>query len=71
MLHAEGGTLIVDVTDDGAGFDVNSVRKGAVMANMSDRVDALGGSLEVMPHPGAGSCYRGTLPAQVRVAAVS
>ena len=70
-LHSEDGRLIFEVTDDGAGFDVTSVRKGAGLTNMSDRVDALDGSIEVVAHPGAGTCVRGALPARVRVAAGS
>jgi signal transduction histidine kinase len=71
LLHTEDGELIFEVIDDGAGFAVESVRKGAGLTNMRDRVDALGGSVEVVSHPGAGSCVRGALPAQMRVAAVS
>ena len=61
LLHAEDDKLIFEVSDDGTGFDVTSARKGAGMTNMSDRVDALGGSLEVMSHQGAGTCVRGAL----------
>jgi signal transduction histidine kinase len=71
LLHTEDGKLIFEVIDDGAGFAVKSVRKGAGLTNMSDRVDALGGSVEVVSHPGAGCCVRGALPAQMRVAPVS
>ncbi len=71
LLHTEDGKLIFEVTDDGAGFAVKSVRKGAGLTNISDRVDALGGSVEVVSHPGAGCCVRGALPAQMRVAAAS
>ena len=61
LLHAEDGKLMFEVTDDGTGFDVTSARQGAGMTNMSDRVDALGGSLEVMSQHGAGTCVRGAL----------
>ncbi|MHB8489921.1 MAG: sensor histidine kinase, partial [Candidatus Dormibacteria bacterium] len=71
LLHTQDGKLIFEVIDDGAGFVVTSVRKGAGLTNMGDRVDALGGSVEVVSHPGAGSCVRGALPALLRVAAVS
>ena len=71
LLHTGDGKLIFEVIDDGAGFDVMSVRKGSGLTNMSDRVDALGGRIDLVSHPGAGSCIRGELPAQVRVAAAS
>jgi signal transduction histidine kinase len=71
LLHTEEGMLVFEVIDDGAGFDVKSVRKGAGLTNMSDRVDALGGSVEVVSQPGAGTRVRGALPEQMRAAAVS
>ena len=67
-LHTEDGKLIFEVIDDGAGFAVGSVRKGAGLTNMNDRVDALGGSIEVTSHPGAGTCVAGALPVQRGVA---
>ena len=70
-LRGDDGTLHFEVEDDGVGFDAATMRKGAGLTNMSDRVDALGGSVEVVSNPGAGSCVRGALPAQMRVAAVS
>jgi signal transduction histidine kinase len=71
LLHTEDDTLIFEIIDDGIGFAVKSVRKGAGLTNMSDRADALGGSAEVVSHAGVGSCVRGALPAQARVATVS
>ena len=70
-LEVSDATLTFTVTDDGAGFDTATAKKGAGITNMSDRVDALGGSVEVVSHPGAGSCVRGSLPAMTRVAGVS
>jgi signal transduction histidine kinase len=64
------GALSFEVTDDGAGFDAATVRKGAGLTNMSDRVDALSGRVEVTSHPRAGTCVRGTLPAPLRTAAM-
>ena len=43
-------TLTFEVTDDGAGFDLPA-KKGAGLTNMSDRLDALGGELEVTSEP--------------------
>jgi len=37
------------------------------MTNMSDRVDALGGSVEVRSEPGAGTCVRGEMRTHTRV----
>jgi signal transduction histidine kinase len=69
-LRVEEGTLRFEVTDDGAGFDAATVHKGAGLTNMSDRLDALGGTVEVSSRRDAGTCVRGALPAPLRVAAV-
>ncbi len=69
-LHQDARALRFEVEDDGKGFDAATVRTGAGLANMRDRVDALGGSLEVMSQLGVGTCVRGALPAPLQVAAV-
>jgi signal transduction histidine kinase len=46
-LETAGEQLRVDVEDDGAGFDVDSVRPGVGMTNMRDRLEALDGRLVV------------------------
>jgi signal transduction histidine kinase len=61
--------LRFEVQDDGKGFDTSTTRKGAGLTNMKDRVDALGGSLEVESHTGAGTRVRGQLPLHTRTAA--
>ncbi|MHB8539303.1 MAG: sensor histidine kinase, partial [Candidatus Dormibacteria bacterium] len=68
LLHTEDGKLIFEVIDDGTGFDPATTRKGAGLTNMSDRIDALGGSIEISAHAGGGTCVSGALPAQGRVA---
>lgn len=68
-LREDDGSLTFEVADDGAGFDAATVRKGAGLTNMTDRVDALGGSIRVSSQPGAGTSVRGALPAPARVAA--
>ncbi len=52
-LTASADTLSFAVIDDGAGFDAATVRKGAGLTNMSDRIDAIGGIVEIRSHPGA------------------
>lgn len=65
-VRADGGTLTFSVTDDGTGFDSAIAKKGAGLTNMADRIDALGGTVEVTSHPGAGTTVRGGLPAPAR-----
>jgi signal transduction histidine kinase len=61
-LRADAGTLTFGVTDDGAGFDAARTPLGAGLRNMSDRLSALGGRLEVTSAPGAGTTITGRLP---------
>ncbi len=68
-LRENGGHLRFEVSDDGQGFDVATTKRGAGLTNMSDRVDSVGGGIQVTSRPRAGTCVRGELPAGVRVAA--
>jgi signal transduction histidine kinase len=63
-------TLTFEVTDDGTGFETATARKGAGLTNMNDRVDALGGKVQVLSRPGAGTTVSGELPLQEPVASV-
>ncbi|MEP7055544.1 MAG: histidine kinase [Actinomycetota bacterium] len=58
-----GGTEIwFEVQDDGMGFAGND-RAGSGFLNMQDRLGAVGGRLDVMSSPGAGTTIRGSIPA--------
>jgi signal transduction histidine kinase len=50
------------VADNGAGFDPTSKSQGAGFINMSDRLGAIGGTLQVDSTPGVGTRVRGTVP---------
>jgi signal transduction histidine kinase len=58
----EDGALRFEVADDGVGFADGPANNGAGFTNMSDRLGALGGLLEVESAPGAGTRVRGTVP---------
>jgi signal transduction histidine kinase len=60
-IGTEDGSLVFTVADDGRGFDPAAAR-GAGLQSMRDRLDALGGSLEVRSAPGAGSRVTGRVP---------
>lgn len=69
----EGDRLCFEVSDSGAGFDMNGAAgKGAGFVNMSDRVGAVGGTLRVDSAPGHGTTVGGrvpiTAPAEPKVA---
>jgi signal transduction histidine kinase len=61
-LRDERKHLLVEVTDDGRGFDVTAVVRGAGLTNMEDRLDALGGTLQIESTPGVGTTLRATVP---------
>ena len=69
VLRHHEGTLTFVVTDDGTGFDPATVKKGAGLTNMSDRLDAIGGSLDVVSGPHVGTTLTGAIAAMPRVAA--
>jgi signal transduction histidine kinase len=61
-LWEEAGALRFEVADDGAGFDPTSKGQGAGFINMSDRLGAIGGTLQVDSTPGGGTRVSGTVP---------
>ena len=70
-LACDDGEAVLEVQDDGAGMErfdpVAAVRSGHIgLASSSERVRALGGSLDVKSEPGAGTRVRVTLPIGVR-----
>jgi len=61
-VRAAAGTLTFTVTDDGAGSDAHRTPLGAGLRNMSDRLSALGGHLDMTSAPGTGTTITGCLP---------
>jgi signal transduction histidine kinase len=61
-LREERERLLVEVRDDGRGFDVTAVVRGAGLTNMEDRLEALGGTLQIESTPGVGTTLRATVP---------
>jgi signal transduction histidine kinase len=61
-LTATDDHLDFTVIDDGEGFDTALVARGAGLTNMADRIDALGGKLEVVSTPGDGTRVGGSVP---------
>jgi signal transduction histidine kinase len=61
-LREANGELRFEVTDDGRGFDPDTVKRGAGLTNMQDRLDSLGGCVTLTSQPGHGTSLRGTLP---------
>ena len=64
-LSDDGSTLRVEITDDGAGF-VPADAAGSGLTGLTDRIEAVGGSLSIRSRPGAGTRLLGELPARGR-----
>jgi signal transduction histidine kinase len=61
LLNVDG-YLSFEVGDDGIGFDPGLNGMGTGLQGISDRLGALGGTLNVTSSPGAGTTVRGSLP---------
>jgi PAS domain S-box-containing protein len=71
--HAEGASSVAvtlweedgihfEVRDDGGGLREKAVSEGAGLANMQDRIGAMGGNLTIGSAPGEGTCVAGVVP---------
>ena len=50
------------VEDDGVGFDVATVQRGSGLTNLTDRVAAVGGTVQIDSSPGRGTRVTGHVP---------
>jgi signal transduction histidine kinase len=68
VLDAREGALEFCVADDGRGFDTvgGDESAGSGLANMRDRIVAVGGTLAVRSQAGAGTRVEGRIPLQRR-----
>jgi signal transduction histidine kinase len=58
-LAQRDGELTFEVHDDGQGFDQAAPTEGAGMQSMRDRIDVVGGEIEIVSAPGLGTTVRG------------
>jgi len=61
-LFAEDSTVVLEVRDDGVGFDYERAVDGHGLRNMRERAFSVGGRLHVATAPGQGSRVRFELP---------
>jgi signal transduction histidine kinase len=60
-VSAHNGTVRIEITDDGSGFDTKT--DGLGLTSMRDRARAAGGRLDVRSRPGGGTTVRLEVPA--------
>jgi signal transduction histidine kinase len=61
-LAQDDGHLRFAVVDDGLGFDTAEASYGTGVQGMADRLDAIGGALQVVSGKGAGTTIEGQIP---------
>jgi two-component system, NarL family, sensor histidine kinase DevS len=54
--------LVIEVDDDGQGFDVELTTWGMGLQNLRERVGSLGGIFQIQSNPGEGTTVRATFP---------
>jgi signal transduction histidine kinase len=58
-MRTDAGSLIVEIADDGVGFDPEAIQRGGMRGNglpgMRERVEHLGGHLKCLSRPGHGT----------------
>jgi signal transduction histidine kinase len=63
-VHYGGGELVLEIVDDGRGFDEAHVSQGHLgVAGMRARAGLIGGRLEIESRPGTGTTVRVAVPA--------
>jgi signal transduction histidine kinase len=68
-LREEASGLGFEVEDDGDGFDPAGIQRGSGLTNMADRLEALGGSVDLASARGRGTRVTGHLPVRMALAA--
>ena len=67
-VHLAGSPagLTLSIVDDGVGFDLDAVwAKGVGLVSMNERLDSIGGFLEIRSSPGCGTRVEATVPLDV------
>ncbi|MEH3155694.1 MAG: ABC transporter permease [Gordonia paraffinivorans] len=62
LSYVEEGVLL-DITDDGTGFDPSSVHEGNGLRGMRERMSGSGGTVDVTTTPGSGCVVSAAVPA--------
>jgi signal transduction histidine kinase len=63
-LARSNGDLTFEVSDDGAGFDLDGMSYGTGLRGMRDRLEAIGGTLEIRSARGRGTTVIGRVPVE-------
>jgi two-component system, NarL family, sensor histidine kinase DevS len=61
-LHREDGSAVLEIDDDGKGFDPEAGRRGDGLTNLEQRAEALGGKTSIQSAPTQGTTVRISIP---------
>jgi signal transduction histidine kinase len=61
-LELDGPRLLLTVTDDGGGFDPETVKRGNGLDHLEQRMEEIGGTCQVESRLAGGTCIRLTVP---------
>ena len=61
-LAPRRGAIDLTISDDGVGISPGAASTGIGIRGMHDRVEAVGGRLEIFSGPGLGTCIRASIP---------
>jgi signal transduction histidine kinase len=61
-LRRAGNELAFSVHDTGRGFDLRATTRGAGLTGVQDRIETVGGSVEIAAEPGRGTTVAGVVP---------
>jgi two-component system, NarL family, sensor histidine kinase DevS len=70
-VSSEGETLSIEVIDDGVGFDSALKPAGFGLVGIRERVELIGGRVDISSVPGRGTTLRARLPLQLRSGALA
>jgi signal transduction histidine kinase len=71
-LSEAEGVLTLSIADDGVGFDVEAAwHKGVGLSSIRERLEAVGGTLQIRSRPGGGTQLTAVVPAAVAAPAMA
>jgi len=61
-VRREHGAAVIEIDDDGHGFDIDTAPRGMGLGNLAERANAIGGTLSIDSSPGRGTTVRVAIP---------
>lgn len=62
IMEAADAHILIQVSDNGKGFDTRAQRTGIGISNMINRVESFNGTMDIQSSPGQGCCTRVKIP---------